>query len=260
MKIYLSAILILIFNFNIKAQITGLSASKTSSYCVETVPAGKAEIEPYIEGKFSSHYFGQNGKAILSDSISRSAFTALRITYGITDKLEAGIFSDLGASQIGFGARYQLYNYEKNALACISGINLPFSSKKFINSSFNPEMAPEGGFGFVSTINISSSTSIDITAQYLNGLQEGNNKNNSFFLNADFGKLMYNNSILIVAAAGYSNINKEFYNSQNVSIFPGFCIEKAKNFILTCVFPVTLWGINSESSMGMSLAMTITIE
>jgi hypothetical protein len=256
---------ILVASGNVFSQIGGLSGSKLISYCVDVVDDKKIEFEPVFYHFASSKYWNADGELhdlySTPDSIRKATGMGFRFTYGMFDKLEVGMAFSTDMEMGAFGIRYIVLQKKKSALALMGGLNLPLGNSTFDKRIRLAENTLSTGLGAVATFDFTQNLSLDVNAQYMFFLSETvDNDKGKLIFSADLGYYVFNHTLQLVGAAGFSSIKNGEGNHSVLTLNPGFTVETAKNFIIVMGFPFDVYGTNEAKNRGFTFALTITLD
>ena len=261
MKKVFFILFVILTSGNVFSQIGGLSASKLYTLNTETVQKNAIEFEPSF-GFYNSKYYWDNDSKLQEnfiggDSSIVSTSMCFRFTYGVGDKIEAGVSISDNVTFANWGIKYNFFTKNKTQLAFIAGLNTPLGNRNvdLQNKSTENSIAT----GLVLTQKFNDKFSIDANAQYQKHLfVQANNHLQDYFLNLDLGYYIIE-KIQIVSGFNFSFSDGTI--TENCLIFnPGVTIEKAKNFILVMQLPYTVFGKNTQKSLGFGMALTISIK
>jgi len=264
MKIILIITLNYLIVFNIlKAQVSGISASKLSAINTETVPVNTFEFEPSFLLGFSSKYWNEDGHYSDSflgrDSLETISQLNFRFTYGVINNLEVGFSMPGDASSLSVGAKYKIFKTDKNSIAFISGFNTPLGNKiyrisKKVNSisEFDNSLAT----GIVYSKEFTQNLSLDLNLEYQVHLNNAKNYSD-FFINTDLG--YYIDKTQLILGIYYTSIS-HLKKSKKVTVNLGTTIERNDDFILVLNFPIDIYGKNTKQFWGFGFAFTYPIK
>jgi len=261
MKKVIVIIGILLWTINLKAQVGGISASKLTTICTETVSANNIEFEPSFYFNSSSMAWNDAGKkqSIFSDADSsqiKSGF-AFRFSYGLTKNLETGVTVSNNMAMANWGFKYHFFNKKKTSLALIGGINTPLGNRTTDKNNKSTENVLAGGL--VITHHFSEKFGMDADIQYQRHLfEQAGHHHQDFFFNTDLGYYIID-KIQLVSGFNFSSTDGNITQYQ-LTFNPGITVEKADNFILVMQFPYTVLGKNTYQSFGFGMALTIMID
>ena len=126
-KVILFIIMISWIPARLMAQVRGISASKIGAYNAQSVPGETVEFEPEFSTGWSDMIRNGEGKRVkrFSDPDSVERFTSLdfRMTYGITNGFEAGIFLSGDFELLSLGLKKRIFEGTATALSFIAGYN-----------------------------------------------------------------------------------------------------------------------------------------
>lgn len=259
-------LLILILNFNLMAQVGGLSASKLGTLCSTTVSEGTIEFEPFFSYSMASNYFDSQGavQQLYSSSDSTLLFSSMgfRFTYGLIENLEIGVSLPIDISEISFGAKYKLPLYGRFTMGLLAGYNTIIGNQVYVRRNAAHEIMPSVIGGLIMTYELSDKFSIDFDAQYQKHTRintEGHTR--GFYANGDIGYyLLEKVNFIIGLNYNYQTYENTGENSQLLTLNTGIAIEKAENFILVLNAPFDLLGKNEYKTTGFGLALTIILD
>ncbi len=258
-------ITLLISNYT-QAQVGGLSASKLSALCAETVPNKTIEFEPALGFNFSNKAWNKSARIISvfpeNDSLLINSYMGFRLSYGLLKNMETGISFPVDMSSIQFGLKYKIpVEYEKLQFGLLAGVNF-FTGNRVIKKKGN-SINNTCNFvtGIIISYQVAEKLSIDFNAQYQHLTRNViENHNHDILLNTDIAYFI-NNGLQLVMGLNYiqSDYNTDNYDFYRLTINPGLTIEQAENFILVLNFPYDTVGKNINKSIGIAMALTIMI-
>jgi hypothetical protein len=265
MKNFFLILGIILISKNISAQIGGISGSKISAVCVDVVDNKKVEFEPSISYS-TSKYFWDNNRTLKTiynstDSVNHITGMNFRVTYGLWDKLEFGgsISTELLVSDLGL--RYVIVQNKKIGFAAITGAKIPLGNKPFNNSKKTTQNTTSAGLGFVISVQFNENLSLDFNAQGQTFFKETVEKHKgSYYLNADAGYYLFAHQLQLITGFGYQYSKFENFSNSLLTIYPGLTLETGKNYILVLSCPFDIYGKNTNKSLGINLALTLTFE
>ena len=252
---------IIFISVQTQAQIGGLSASKLMTLCTSTVPQSTIEFEPSFCFSNASMQWNETGKKesifATSDSSLITSGLAFRFTYGLSQKVEAGVSVSSNMTMANWGIKYNFLTKDSYAFALLGGINTPLGNRISNKNIKSTENALVGGF--VTTINLSEKLNLDADVQYQRHLfEQTGHHQQDFFFNTDLGYYVVE-KVQLVSGFNFSFTDRDI--SQYQLIFnPGVTIEKANNFILVMQLPYTVLGKNVYQNLGFGIALTIMID
>jgi len=246
---------------NTFAQVGGLSASKLATLNAETVKKNTIEFEPSF-GFYNSRYHWDNSSKLHSnfinnDSATVSSSVMFRFSYGLTNNIEIGVSICDNISNANWGIKYNFFSKNKSSAAFILGANTPLGNRNVDLQTKSNENSIATGIIF--SQNINKKLSLDVNTQYQHHFFiQKNNHLQDYFINFDLGYYIIDKIQLV---SGFNYMFSDGLLTKNSLVFnPGITIEKAKNFILVMQLPYTIYGRNSQKSLGFGLALTIFIE
>jgi len=263
----LSIIILFLFSSTLLlyGQIGGVSNSKLNSLNIDAIPHHTVEFEPTVFHAVSKKSWDGNGKLVdlygSSDSVFKTTGLAFRFTYGLWDKLELGasISTDLALTNLGI--KYKFWTNNKMGFAAIAGANIPLGNKTIDNTIRLSENLTSLGGGIVYTAYINDKFSIDASAQYLFFAEKTEDHHKgSYYLNTDLGYYIFDHQLQLVAAFGYQSASFENFNSNTITMYPGFTVETGKNYVLVIQAPFDLAGKNALKNSGLAFSLTIAID
>ena len=263
-KSYIFFVLIFI-SWNTSGQIAGISGSKLRSYCVDVVDHHKVELEPSL-------YYGQsrrhwNDESDLedtfstADSINRFSGIAMRITYGLFDKLEVGMAVPLDMKTGYFGMRYVLLQKKSYGLAAIAGFNVPMGQGTYKRGYRSEDDAMQLGLGGVFSYQKGENFSLDYNLEYDNFLSETvSTKKGTVYTSVDVGYYFFNHQLQLIGSVGYEYSDMgNGLNQNRLTLYPGVTIETGKHYIIVLAAPFDVYGRNVNKTAGFAMALTLTL-
>ncbi|GBD90727.1 hypothetical protein BMS3Abin04_01446 [bacterium BMS3Abin04] len=253
----------LIFLNVLIAQVSGISASKLSAVNTATVPENTLEFEPSFLLGFSSKLWNEEGNLIHSfdgkNSLETTSQLNFRFTYGVINKLEAGVSIPGDASSLSVGLKYNFLNWDKNSFAFLAGFNTPLGNKIYtISNKTNSvdEFDNSLATGIVCSRSFTKNLSLDLNFESQFHI-DNTTGIPDYFINADLG--YYLNKIQLILGLYYMSIS-HVKNSKKLTINIGTTIERNDDFILVLNFPVDIYGINTKQFWGFAFAFTYPIK
>jgi hypothetical protein len=265
MKHLLIFILTLMLSSSINAQIGGISGSKLRSYCVDVVDHHKIEFEPvFYYGQSRKHWDNESeleDTFSTSDSINRFSGVGMRITYGLFDKLEIGVFVPMDMKTGLFGARYVLMQKKRFGLALIGGVNIPMGDGTFNRGYRTEDNTIQAGIGGVFSYQKGENFSLDFNLEYDRFLKEpASTKTGSVYTSLDAGYYVFKHQLQLIGSVGFEHSHLENgLNQTRLMIYPGVTIETGKRYIIVVAAPFDVYGRNVNKTFGFSVALTLTI-
>ena len=269
MKHLLTTIIIFIFTTSMLfSQVSGVSFAKFGTPGNNTVAKKTIEFEPSFGFAVAKQKFDKDGKPInmyASDTTAMSSGLGLRMTYGIIDNLEMGLFMPSDFSEINLGMKYHIplsLLDDKINMALIVGIHSPLGNQIFATQMRLPENTIQYAGGAIFSIKANDKLSMDISPQYQAFITKLDHQNtNDFIILSDIGYYVTEKTQFILGAYYYyTNTILPNYNPTVLNIAPGFTFEQAENFVIGFNVPVNVWGKNVQRSVGFSMALTMFLK
>lgn len=266
MNKHIYIIIIFVFNLNIGfSQIGGLSASKLSTFCVETVPNKSIEFEPAFTFALSTNYFDKKGNIqnlfLTEDSIQHFSSTGLRFSYGLFKNFEIGVTLPVDISTLSLGVKYSLLTQTKLRFGLMAGYNGVYGNDVYVKRNRMHESTSSYSLGVIFSSKFSDKLSLDFNAQYQNHINKTvNGDGKEVFLSTDIGYYLIDN-VNFISGFNYFFRDNDF-DGQDAFLFtfnPGIAIEKGDRFILVLNAPIDLFGKNEYKTNGFGLALTILL-
>lgn len=254
-------ILFFLFSFcltiSLSSQITGVSASKVSSFSARMINKDVAEFELNYGVNHSSQSWDQNGDLqslyMSDDSTSVSTTFGFRIAYAFTSKFELGGFFTSSSSN--WSAKLNLVDQDKLAFSLIAGVYLPFGNLVIDKNNRQSSQVRSYGLGVASTYEFNDVSSIDFNLQVQDYFSSAPGLTNSDrFMSLDYGHYIRNNTILLVAAFVYQHSLATGGNQTGLSFTPGVSLEMNPNFIMLINGSFGFAGQNMQKSNGFNVA------
>jgi len=255
---------VVLFGFDVSAQVGGLSNSKLGALSVDVVGHHKVEFEPAFFHVVSKKAWNSEGNL---DQIYGSADSAIhstglnfRITYGLWDKLEIGASLSTDLQMSNWGLRYILFSEKKIGVAVIAGANIPFKNKVVDKSIRIADNMTSLGGGAVMSMQFSENLSLDFNAQYMTFTKKVNDHlGGSYYFNADLGYYLFNHQLQLVGGLGYQGSSFDNFTSNVLTVYPGFTIETGNNYVIVLYAPFDIYGRNATKNSAIILALSLTI-
>lgn len=259
-------LLILLYSFNLTAQIGGLAASKLGTLCTSTVQSGAIEFEPFFGYTKSNHVFDENGNRQLlfatSDSTMIFSNIGFRFSYGVMENLEIGVTAPVDISELRFGAKYKLPFEGKLTAGLLAGYNAIIGNQIYVRQHAAHEVSPSIMGGIVMTYELTEKLSVDFDAQYQKHTQKNTlGHSQGFYINTDIGYYLLE-KVNFIMGLNYTFQAYEDHNDNShlLTLNTGIAIEKAEHFILVLNAPFDLFGKNEYQTHGFGLALTIMLD
>ncbi len=254
--------IVLLISFNLYSQVGGLSASKLSTMCTNTVGNKTIEFEPSFGVSLTNSVWTSDGglqnSFSTNDSINSEASTGFRFSYGAFKNMEIGVKVPTNVNMINLGMKYKLPFGDIFTTGLLAGLNTPIGNKTF--KGFENSMSYAGGF--VTSLSLTDKFAIDSDFQFQKYISSSNvNHYSDIFIGTDFGYFV-TNKLQFVLGANYSSsyFKESILNNYLLTLNMGFTIEHAENFILVVNTPYDVLGKMSPKSFGVGLALTIMID
>jgi len=262
MRFFLVLIIILCSFFNANSQITGISASKISSFTARVIPKDAAEFELNYGVNHSRKLWDQDGNTQSlyrsEDSINVSTTYGIRVAYAFTEKFELGAF--VSPSSSNWSTKLNLMDKERFSFALMAGINLPFGN--VVNDKRNRQASQvrSYGFGLISSHDLSDDASIDINLQLQDYMASapGLTDQDKFF-SIDYGQYVHNGTILLIASFAYQHSSAPGGNQTALSFNPGISFEMNPKFPIAVNGTFGLSGKNMQKVNGFNVAWMIAL-
>lgn len=224
-KILLIIVMQVIF-LNLQAQISGLSASKTTTLSATVVNKNSIEYEPSI--------------SLINNENNFEKSFSWRFTYGLLNNFEIGFSVSSSSDLMGVGAKFLFLNSDLVKVASICGVNFNFIEKNPFDNA---------GLGFVTTFDYTKNFSSDFDFHFMTNFCD--NKIISFG---------FDNGLFVGATQIIIGTNYIYYAQEQKSQFivnQGVTLEAAKNFLI--VATVSLEALR-QRTYGFGLALTIKLD
>ena len=246
------------------AQIGGISGSRLRSYCVDVVDNHVVEFEPAFYYGQSRRHWDDDSKLedtfSTSDSINRYSGAGMRITYGLFNKLEIGVFVPMDMKTGSFGAKYIIYQKKQFGFALIGGLNIPMGEGLYNRGLRTEDNTSQAGFGGVFSYQNGEKFYMDVNLEYDRFLKEPvSTKTGTVYSSVDAGYYVFDHQLQLIGALGYEYAHVDTgLNQERVSVYLGTTIETGKNYIIILSVPFDIYGRNVNKGAGFSLALTLT--
>jgi len=235
---------ILLFNACVLfAQIGGISASKVAAFCVDPIDNHQVEFEPSYGIQTSKQFWDENGEVQdlynSADSVELSSGLMWRISYGLLDdKMEVGISFSPDLSSFNWGTKMTVFQQEKTAISLMAGLYMPLGSRAYDKRNPTADDLKSYGLGIIYFKNIEGGSSMD------------------YFFNAEVGKYVLDNQLLLIGGFGFQQYIIEEGNQQKWTFYPGISIEFAENFLVVFNGAFDFSGKNIAKTNGFGMALT----
>jgi hypothetical protein len=257
---------LLIWTPSLKAQVSGVSASKLTAIDATLVAPKTLEAEPSFTYLFSKKSFGHFGHThpVLPGQDSAILLKDLffRFTYGAGKNLEIGTFITDNLSSVSFGAKYRFIQHKKFLAVALLGFNFSDEPNFGIQKTgfFGKSMGIASGIAL--TENFTSRFSLDVAVQYQSTFSPEKYLSNNFFLDSDLGYYVYHGTLQLIGGISlqYNNFRTGAPDAYLLSIHPGVTIEPSRHFLIVFYAPVDIAGKNTGKFTGFSFAFTFTID
>ncbi len=268
-KLLLLCIFLLFVRLKVRAQVSGISASKLATYNAYTIELNHLEIEPSFSWMSSRSAFNDQGNRYFfsanHDSLVTSRALFLRGTYSPFKNLEIGTFITSDLSSLSLGLKYMFFDNKKFAASFIYGANWSglYSDHQRPGTIPKPETrvaAYVGGFAL--TRQFSENLSWDSDLQYQTSFSGGHSFQNDYFVDSELGYYVFNHQLQLIGGFAYHYQNTKTMGQEGYSFVfnPGVTIETGKSYIIVLYAPLALLGKNMEIYRGINLAFTLDIK
>ena len=264
MKKVVIVVLVLIISIDSYSQVFGISASKLAVINATTVVRNQLEFEPGFGYYWAKKYYDDNGKlkplSNTNDSTEVYQELVFRFTYGITDKIEAGMMIASDLSSLSAGIKYTLFTINNFSGGFMAGGTFANQSDIVALNSGIYGKTFSVATGLVFSNEFSEKLSLDFDAQYQWLRDDKVSYSHDFFANAELSYIFKNKNQLI---GGFSyvlnNHTHEYDGHQNylLTLNLGASVETGKTFIFNFLFPITILGRNYTKLNGFSFALTM---
>jgi len=257
--------------YSVSAQVSGISASKLATYNASVVGHKTIEFEPAFGSLFSTKFFNENGgveeKFENSDSISNESELGFRMTYGVVEGLEIGVYVPTGAESFSLGAKYNFLSKNKYGIAAILGYNMVLNNTRSKENVLYEESDLLAG-GLAATLRFSEKFSIDIDGQcQLSTVNTSKDHEIDLFFDLDIGYYIVPWLQPVLGTNfGHGSFNMlDPLTNENMDVGSfdlnfGMTIEPAEQFLIVLNSPLTLAGKNTDKTYGFGFALTVTLE
>lgn len=242
-----------------KAQITGISGNKISSFSYDPVPVKKVEFEPTLSAIFAKAFWADDGikQPFVNDQFTTSSNLYWRITYGLNKRTELGLSAPNNLSNINLAAKIWLTNGDKVNFSAMLGYALPLGNATY-NTQDNKHISYSTiGYGAVASFKFDDKNQLDVNLQVQNGFNEFNPS--QLFINVDFGSYFLRDDLFLIFGTGYQQSLGGDLNTNKLTIYPGLALETGKQFLFVLNSQHDLFGRNNFKTWGLNLALTTSI-
>ena len=264
MKHLVSLILFLIITTNSYSQVFGLSSAKLASINAATINKNHFEFEPGFGYFWARSYFDETGKlqplSLTDDSTDVYQEMVFRFTYGITEKLEAGIMIASDMSSFSLGAKYTLFTINKFSGGIIAGGTFANESDIVAVNSGIFGKTLSFAVGMACSNEFSEKLSLDFDLQYQCLRDNKVSYSNDFFADAELAYIFKNKNLLIAGLSyTFNNHTHEHDGHKNylVNLNLGASIETGEMFAFSFLFPVAILGKNYDRLNGFNFTLTM---
>ncbi|NQU32211.1 MAG: hypothetical protein HQ521_03165 [Bacteroidetes bacterium] len=266
MKKFIPSVIFLLLSTMSYSQVMGISASKLASINAGTATKNQIEFEPGFGYYWATKYFDSVGKieplSANDDSTDVYQEMTFRITYGITDKFEAGLLIASDMSSVSLGTKYHLFTTNNFSGAVIAGGTFANESDIVaVNSGiFGKTVSLATGLAFSNEF--SQKLSLDFDIQYQCLMDNKVSYSNDLFANAELAYIFKNRNQLIGGFSYTKNYHTHQYDGHQNQLLifnVGASIRTGEMFELVFYTPIALTGSNFDRLNGFNFALTIFI-
>jgi len=242
-----------------KAQITGISGNKISSFSYDPVPQKKVEFEPTLSASFAKAFWANDGdkQPFIYDQFTTSSSINWRITYGLNKRTELGLSVPNNFSNINLATKIWLTDNDKINLSAMLGYALPLGSVTYSTQDNKHISYSTIGYGVVASFKFDDKNQLDVNLQAQNGFNQFNPP--QLFINVDFGSYFLRDDLFLIFGTGYQQSLGGDLNTNKLTIYPGLALETGKQFLFVLNSQHDLFGRNNFKTWGLSLALTTSI-
>ena len=215
----------------------------------------------WAKTQWNSNY-ESNPLFLSNDSSCLETELGFRLSYGLFNNFEIGMYIPVNTSCIGTGFKYNFFNKEKISLAGISGINIHTGNNTYNTKIDYSDKTTSINGGIALSYVFSDKLSIDINGQIHKHIRKTlDNHLYDTFISSDIGYYIIE-GLQLVASINYSNeiYNHNTQNTELLMLNTGITIETADNFILVLNTPIHIIGKNNLMAKGFGMALTICID
>jgi len=264
MKRLLILLLFTVISITTYSQVFGLSAAKLASVNAATINKNAFEFELGFGYFWARSYFDETGKlqdlSSTTDSTDVYQEMVLRFTYGLTDRLEAGIMVASDMSSFSLGAKYTLFTINTFSGGIIAGGTFANESDIVtVNSGiFGKTLSFASGLAFSNEFSEKLSLDFDIMYQCL----RDNNVSYShdIFADAELAYIFKNKNQLIGGLSYTLNNHTHEHDGHTnylLNLNLGASIETGKMFAFSFLFPIAILGKNYDRLNGFNFTLTM---
>ncbi len=264
MKSLIIVLLLSIISINTYSQVFGLSAAKLASVNAATINKNAFEFEPGFGYFWATSYYDEDGKlnslSTTNDSTDVFQEMVFRFTYGITDKLEAGLMIASDMSSFSLGAKYTLFTINTFSTGIFAGSTFANESDIVaINSGiFGKTLSFATGLAFSNEFSEKLSLDFDIMYQCLR--DDKVSYSNDFFADAELAYIFKNkNQVIAGLSYTFNNHTHEHdgHTKYLLNLNLGASIETGEMFAFSFLFPVAILGKSYDKLNGFNFALTM---
>lgn len=246
----------------VSSQITGITASKVSSFNARAISKHGAEFELNYGVNHSSKMWDQDGNSQslfqTEDSTSISTTFGIRLAYAFTETFELAAFVTPNSSN--WSTKLNLVDQDKFSFALMGGVYLPFGNLIIDKNKLQSSQVRSYGLGLISSFEFSAVSSLDINLQIQDYFSSAPGLTNSDrFFTIDYGHYIQNSTILLIASFVYQNSSALGGNQTGLSFTPGISLEMNPNFIVLLNGSFGLSGKNMQKTNGFNVAWMINL-
>lgn len=259
-------VFILLFGFSyaisLSSQITGITASKISSFNARAIPKDVSEFELNYGVNHSSKMWDQDGnsQSLYSspDSVSVSTTFGIRAAYAFTNTFEIGAF--LTSNSSNWSTKLNVVDKDRFSLALMAGLYLPFGNLVIDKRNRQASQVRSYGLGLISSHDLSDVASIDINIQLQDYMASapGLTDQDRFF-SIDYGHYVHNSTILLIASFAYQHSSAPGGNQTALNFNPGISFEMNPKFFIIANGMFGLSGKNMQKVNGFNVAWMISL-
>lgn len=264
MKKVITIVVVLIISIDSYSQVFGISGSKLAVLNAATVNKNQFEFEPGFGYYWASKHYDKDSKikplSNTTDSTALFHELVFRFTYGIIDKLEAGMMIASDMSSISAGAKYTLFTINSFSGGIMAGGTFANKSDIVAVNSGIYGKTFSLATGFVFSNEFSEKLSLDLDAQYQWLRDDKVSYSHDFFANAELAYIFKNRNQLIGGFSYVLNNHTHKYDGhQNylITLNLGTSIETGKTFLFNFLFPIPIYGRNYDKLHGFSFTLTM---
>ncbi|HYW94303.1 MAG TPA: hypothetical protein VE870_01805 [Bacteroidales bacterium] len=266
-KVLAISLFLAVLPLSLFGQVRGISASKIGAYNARPLPEATVEFEPQIATGWSDMMWNGAGQRVnrfpLTDSVERFTSVDFRVTYGIVDGLEAGIFATGDYELLSFGIKKRILESRTASLAFITGYNYAAGNGIISIQKRGLESHSSLPMGLAGSFRIGEKAGIDADFQVEPPFPVGNdmNKTAHYYFDVDAGYYPVKTLQLVTGfALTYGTRDFSGPRGYQLIINPGVTVETGRHFIIVLAAPFCVAGKTHYCFRSLQMALTLAFD